>query len=400
MNPDEPENPPPPDTPENPAAPKPPRKRGGNRQKGFQCVPGLRKSAENGTAHAPGSNHKPLPEDENPAHLVHHARPYLQHLTTHNYSPATVDRNELALRRFLGWTLERGIARADEITLPVIESYQAWLWRYRKADGKPMAVGTQISELIFVQGYFRWLVRQRVLLANPASEIELPRGETRLPPDALTLRQTGAILSVPDTTDPLGVRDRAMLELLYSTGLRRGELAALLVEDLNAERATLRVKKGKGNKERVVPVGTRALHWLARYLEEVRPRLIIRQEVREFFLSGLGTGFTPESLGKLLVKIIRQADIAKGGPHLLRHTCATHLLEGGADLRHIQQLLGHAKADTTSLYAQVSITHLQAVHARCHPAERTGPNSPPDEAPGDEGDEGDETPPEPPAAEA
>ena len=244
--------------------------------------------------------------------------------------------------------------------------------------------GTQISELIFVQGYFRWLVRQRVILANPASDIELPRGETRLPPDALTVRQTGAILSVPDTSDPLGVRDRAMLELLYSTGLRRGELAALLVEDLNAERATLRVRKGKGNKERVVPVGTRALHWVARYLEEVRPRLLIRQEVRELFLSGFGTGFPAESLGKLLSKILRQGDIAKGGPHLLRHTCATHMLEGGADLRHIQQLLGHAKADTTSLYAQVSITHLQQVHARCHPAERPPPAP---EAPGETSNE-------------
>lgn len=369
-----------PDDPESPETPKPPRKRGGNRQKGIERVPSLRKLAENGNAHFPGSNHKPLPEDENPAHLVHHARPYLQHLTTHNFSSATVERNELALRRFLGWTLERGILIAAEVTLPVIESYQAWLWRYRKADGKPMAVGTQISELIFVQGYFRWLVRQRILLANPASEIELPRGEMRLPPDALTSRQTGAILSVPDTSDPLGVRDRAMLETLYSTGLRRAELAALCIEDLNAERATMRVRKGKGNKERVVPVGTRALHWLHRYLEEVRPRLIIRQEVRELFLSGLGTGFPARSLGKHLTKIIRQADIAKGGPHLLRHTCATHLLEGGADLRHIQALLGHSKADTTSLYAQVSITHLQAVHARCHPAERTSPTSTPDEA--------------------
>lgn len=354
-------------------APKPPRALNG--RQGINGAMSLRKRVENGTNRFRPVGHKPLPEDQNPKSLAHHLRPYLEYLTARNYSPRTVEGCEQSLRRFVNWTIERGIQLATEINLPVIEAYQAWLWRYRKTNGKPIAVSTQRAELLNLKAYFRWLMRQRVILANPASEIELPRPEKRLPPDALSVRQTGAILSVPDTSDPLGIRDRAMLETLYSTALRRGELAALRVEDLNLERSTIRVTKGKGNKERVVPVGSRALHWLTRYLEEVRPRLLIRQEVRELFLNGLGVGFSSQGLGQNLIKILRKADIAKGGPHLLRHTCATHMLEGGADLRHIQALLGHATADTTSLYAQVSITHLQEVHARCHPAERTGPNS-------------------------
>jgi integrase/recombinase XerD len=368
MNPDDPQTPRKPDSLEIPEASKPPRVLNG--RQGINGAANLRKRIENGTNHFRAVGHKSLPEDSDPASLAHHVRPYLNYLTARNYSPRTIEGCEQSLRRFLNWTIERGIQIATEINLPVIEAYQAWLWRYRKTNGKPIAISTQRAELLTIKAYFRWLVRQRVILANPASEIELPRSEKHLPPDALTVRQTAAILSVPDTNDPLGVRDRAMLETLYSTGLRRGELSALRVEDLNIERSTIRVFKGKGNKERVVPVGARAMQWLTRYLEEVRPRLVIRQEVRELFLNGLGIGFSSQGLGQSLGKILRRADIAKGGPHLLRHTCATHMLEGGADLRHIQALLGHANADTTSLYAQVSITHLQAVHARCHPAER------------------------------
>jgi site-specific recombinase XerD len=270
MNPDDPEPPQPPEQPRK-------RKRGGNRKTGIERAETLRRRVEKGTNRHRSVGHKPLPEDADPAHLIHHARPYLHHLASRNYSPATIERREQAFKRFFGWTLERGIARADEITMPVLEAYQAWLWRYRKPDGKTMGVNTQRGELLIVQAYFRWLVRQRVILSNPASDIELPRQESRLPPDALTLRQVDALLSIPDTSDPLGIRDRAILETLYSTAIRRAELTKLRLEDLNPERATLRVF-GKGNKERVVPVGQKALHWLDRYLEEVRPRLLIRAD--------------------------------------------------------------------------------------------------------------------------
>ncbi len=344
----------------------------GNRGKGFERAQNLRKRVERGTDHFRSVGHKELPKPDqadDDTSLYTWPGNYLTDLAVRNYSEKTVVRREQALRRFLWWSKERGIEAAAEITLPVLESYQRWLWRYRKNNEKPLGIGTQIGELSAVKDYFKWLVRNRILVANPASELQMPRGETRLPPDALTTQQISSLLAVPDTSDPLGVRDRAMLELFYSTGLRRSEVARIRVEDLNAERATLRAW-GKGKKERVVPVGKRALQWVARYAEEVRPRLVIDSTVAELFLSGLGKGFPPQGLGQTISRLMREAGIEKGGPHLLRHSCATHLYEGGADIRTIQRLLGHSKLDTTSLYAQVSIELLREVHSRCHPAEK------------------------------
>jgi integrase/recombinase XerD len=161
-----------------------------------------------------------------------------------------------------------------------------------------------------------------------------------------------------------------MLETFYSTGIRRAELARLELSDLNLEKQVMRVR-GKGRKERMVPVGTRALHWLGRYLDEVRPLLTQKPDEQALFLTGYGDAFNPEVLGRKVSRYIQQADIGRtGGPHLLRHTCATHMHDNGAGIRHVQQLLGHAKLETTAIYTHVSILELKAVHARCHPAEK------------------------------
>jgi len=181
---------------------------------------------------------------------------------------------------------------------------------------------------------------------------------------------------MPDITDPLGIRDRAILELFYSTGIRRMEMTNLETADLNREKKLLAIRQGKGHKDRVVPVGTRALQWVEKYLEDVRSLLVLDQDVQALFLSGYGEGFNPDVLGRKIVQYIKKADIGRtGGAHLLRHTCATHMLEGGADIRYIQQLLGHEKLETTAIYTEVSIIQLQAVHGRCHPAENTEKNS-------------------------
>jgi len=178
-------------------------------------------------------------------------------------------------------------------------------------------------------------------------------------------------LAVPDIGDPLGLRDRAMLELFYSAGIRRSELAKLRLEDLNRERQTLQIRQAKHHKDRVVPVGNRALHWLERYLEESRPKLLLQPNEKALFLSSYGEAFNPDVLSRMVTKFIKQAEIERQGScHLLRHTCATHMLEGGADIRFIQQLLGHEKLETTAIYTQVSIEQLKAVHAQTHPAEK------------------------------
>ncbi len=335
-------------------------------KKGYQATRHLRERA----AHQRGGQEPaPLPPGE-AGSMAHHLERYLEFLAIKHRTPATIiDKGDL-LKTFLHWAHERGLTQPQEITKPILESYQRHLCRYRKSNGKPLGISTQCKCLGILRDYFAYLTKQDILPANPASELELPRPEKRLPSESLSLPQVRALLNVPDVTDPLGLRDRTMLELFYSTGIRRAELIKLELHDLNEDRRTVRVRQGKGRKDRVVPLGTRALAWITRYLEEVRPRLLLDPAERHLFLTSYGGPFAPNVLSRMVTKWIKQADIARPGScHLLRHTCATHMLEGGADIRYIQQLLGHENLETTAIYTQVSIEQLKAVHALTHPAE-------------------------------
>ena len=308
--------------------------------------------------------------DRSPDTLTTHVEQYLEWLRMHNRTEGGIDSKWRELKPFLLWSRDRGLKTPHEITRAMLESYQRWLWRYRKKNGQPLGSTTQRQRLGSVKLLFSWLCRQRVLETNPASELELPRIEKRLPIEALSRSEIETLLSLPDVTDPLGIRDRAMLELFYSTGIRRTELTRLELSDLKAEKKLLAVRQGKGRKDRVVPVGTRALQWIEKYLGDVRPLLLLNPDTQALFLSGYGEAFNPQVLGRIIARYIDKADFGRrGGPHLLRHTCATHMLEGGADIRYIQQLLGHENLQTTAIYTEVSIVQLQAVHARCHPAE-------------------------------
>ena len=303
---------------------------------------------------------------------------YLESLLIRNYSEGTIEGRKDGLKTFLLWAQDRDLRRASEITRPILESYQRWLWRYEKptqdGKGKRLGISTQRNRLGTLKDWFSWLVRQNVLLSNPASELELPRMEKRLPAESLSLREVEAILALPDVSDPLGLRDRAILEVLYSCGLRRTELTNLKLVDLNRDRLTLQIRQGKGKKDRVIPIGARALGWVERYLAEVRPRLLLDTREHALFLTGYGGPFNPDVLSRQVAALIKQAKIGRPGScHLFRHTCATLLLEGGADIRFIQQLLGHEKLETTAIYTEVSIKQLQEVHRRCHPAEQEIP---------------------------
>ena len=293
---------------------------------------------------------------------------FLLALEVRNYSQRTLDSRRYALTRFLQWAQDRDLKRPEAITRPILESHQRHLWNHRKKDGKPLTAGTQIGRLTAIRQLFKWLYKEGWIDADPAAHLEMPREERRLPQDTLSEAEVAAILNVPDTSDPLGIRDRTILELLYSTGLRRSELARLELRDLNTERKTVFVRKGKGGKDRVVPVGARALEWSERYLDQTRPLLQIDLAEQALFLTGYGHGFNPNSLGNLVTKLVRAALGKRGSCHLLRHACATHMHEHGADIRVIQQLLGHAKLETTQIYTEVSIKLLREVHARTHPA--------------------------------
>jgi integrase/recombinase XerD len=297
-------------------------------------------------------------------------------MAARGYSGRTVGNRRFMLSYLVAWLAERGITRPVEVTRPVLESYQRWLFHYRKANGDPLSFRSQSQRLLAVRAFFKWAARHRHVLHNPASEIELPKAERRLPRPALTAAEAELVLAQPDLDGPTGVRDRAILEVFYSTGIRRFELAALAVTDIDCERATLLVRQGKGRKDRLVPIGQRALAWVGKYLAEVRPRLVTAPDDSTLFLTSEGTGFGLDGLTRLASVYVKASGVPKAGAcHLFRHTMATLMLEGGADIRYIQAMLGHAELSTTQIYAQVSVRALQAIHTATHPAASNTPRS-------------------------
>mgnify|MGYP001824392300 FL=1 len=299
---------------------------------------------------------------------------YIEYLQIRNYSERTIDNRRGYINRFILWCEERALSRPEQITKQILEVHQRYLYRYLDArTGRKLSFRTQNARLVQLRGFFSWLCKRDLLPANPAADLDLPRPEQRLPKHILNAREVELVLAQPDMLSESGLRDRAMLEVFYSTGMRRSELAGLKLHDLDCERRTVTIRQGKGKKDRMVPIGERALSWVSKYMEEVRPGLSCAQSDEALFLSSLGESFSPMRLTQLVRGYVKAADIAKSGAcHLLRHAAATHMLENGADIRFIQELLGHAKLETTQIYTHVSIRQLQEVHERTHPAAKIG----------------------------
>jgi integrase/recombinase XerD len=304
-----------------------------------------------------------------PASIGAYAGEYCEWLLARNYSADTVHIRRHYLTVFADWCAERGIAEPCEVTKPVVERYQKWLFHYRKKNGELLSFRGQHSQLVPVRTFFKWLARQNHILYNPASDIELPRLSKRLPRNVLTAAEAEAVLATVDITEPMGVRNRAMLETFYSTGMRRKELMNLLVYDISFEQGTIFIREGKGKRDRVIPIGERALAWVRKYLYEERPKLVMMPDSGHLFLSDQGEQLSSTRLTEIVRECVDAANLGKKGScHLFRHTCATLMLEGGADIRFIQQQLGHAELSTTEIYTQVAITKLKAIHTATHPA--------------------------------
>jgi integrase/recombinase XerD len=311
---------------------------------------------------------RPILQGDDPLGLDHLARQYLDWLTVRNFSATTLEAKGRCLHYFARWCEERGVGKPTDVTLPLIERYQRHLFHYRTKVGKPLTIHSQRSRLAVLRPFFAWLVRERHLLANPASELIIPRKITNLPRDILSAEEAERVLAQPDLTSPLGVRDRAILELLYSTGIRRFELLGLKLYELDLSKGTLFVRQGKGAKDRVVPLGERAQAWLEKYLAEVRPQLVIEPDDQTVFVTAYGDAYSPNGLTQLARFYVRASGVGKAGAcHLFRHTAATLMLEGGADVRFIQELLGHSEIETTQIYTHVTIDRLQHVHRLTHP---------------------------------
>jgi integrase/recombinase XerD len=284
------------------------------------------------------------------------------------YTDATLHTWVSVLRLFTQWCLDRDLNQPRLITYPIMTKYQRYLYYYRQTNGKPLTPASQSARLAPVRAFFSWLTREHYILYNPASELQLPKRQRKLPRAILSPDEVDNLLSQTDIQCIYGIRDRAIMEVLYSTGIRRMELVSLKINDIDRRSGTAFISEGKGRKDRMVPIGERALAWVNKYEDDVRPQLSINED-QTLFLNQYGAALSMDNLSQKIRLYILQAGIDKPGScHLFRHSMATHMLENGADIRYIQELLGHVKLDTTQIYTQVSIKKLKEIHEATHPA--------------------------------
>jgi len=290
-------------------------------------------------------------------------------LTLRGYAALTRVHYGRRTRIFLEFLAERNLA-LTQVTRAVLEEYRLHLF-YRHFQGRPIGPAAQANHLIAVKKFFRFLVQDHALLLDPTAELELPRCPHRLPRSVPSEKMIRRLLEAPDVGTLLGLRDRAILEMLYATGLRNTELRQLMLDAVRLEERLVFVFRGKGNKSRVVPLGQEAAYWLSEYLVRARPRLTRSAAEKHLFLGSKGPLRSTLSLSKIVRRAADRAGVSETvTPHAFRHACATHMLRRGAGLRHLQDLLGHASAGTTQRYTKVEVSDLRRVHRRCHPRER------------------------------
>jgi integrase/recombinase XerD len=284
--------------------------------------------------------------------------------------------NYVTVEKGLSWkTLEaysRDIIRYQEFlqkngALNISETDTPFILKHMiELRNEGVGARSRARHLVSIRGFYRFLVQEHFLQQNPARLVDLPKISFNLP-DVLPFEEVERLLATPDTSKPKGARDAAMLELLYATGLRVSELVFLKLQDVNLEAGFVRVL-GKGSKERVVPIGWHAQNSIARYLENARKYLLKNQISAYLFLGRAAKPLTRQGFWKLLQRYAQKACLTrKITPHSLRHSFASHLLEGGADLRAVQIMLGHVDISTTQIYTHVAREHLKNMHAKFHP---------------------------------
>ena len=223
-------------------------------------------------------------------------REHLDSLRVRGYSEHTVKNRLVHIGFFIQWAYEHGLREPHEITRPVLERYQRYLFFYRKKNGEPLTFRSQHARLVPLRVWFRWMTRQNHILHNPASEIDLPRLGRTLPKNILSVPEIEQVMLQPNLADPLGLRDRAILEVIYATGLRRIEIVNLKLFDLQLDRGLIVVRQGKGKKDRYVPIGERAAAWLTKYIREARPLVALEPDDLTVFLTAEGEPFSRDHL--------------------------------------------------------------------------------------------------------
>ncbi|MCP4769417.1 MAG: tyrosine-type recombinase/integrase [Gammaproteobacteria bacterium] len=299
---------------------------------------------------------------------------YLDDCVARGMSPKTIIIKRQSLGRFLSWCLSQGITRPEEVNLEAMEGYRHFLHHYKKIlDGKPLSINSQHKFLTDLKLFLRRLHRHQIISNADFEEFELPKCQKRLPRVVLTFEEIERIFAVPMLRgDLIGIRDRSILELFFASAIRRSELVRLNIEHIDRNERILTIVEGKGLRDRRLPIARRACRWIKRYLEEVRPQFFSIDSCDALFISDKGLPLNPDQVGQRVGKYVRRAGIDKPGScHLFRHAAATLMLDAGADIRHVQEMLGHADISTTQIYTHVAIKQLTRVYNRTHPAALT-----------------------------
>jgi integrase/recombinase XerD len=298
------------------------------------------------------------------------AEVYLDELRARSVSASLMEQVRRSLGRLASHLSENGVTQVRDIEEQHLASFARELMERPSRRGAPLSSSSRATYLQRVKSFMASLARKGLILDDPAKDLPLPTAAP-LPRVILSVSQAARLVESPCADTSAGRRDRAILELLYGTGLRRGECARLDVGDLSLRARTLLVRNGKGSQDRMVPVTGRALAALGAYLKDVRPQLVVDPGERALFLTAWrGRRLSPVAVSYQLRGYGRKAGTAKVHPHALRHTCATHLLKGGADVRHVQALLGHRRLQSTTLYTRVVTEDLAEVLAWAHPREK------------------------------
>jgi integrase/recombinase XerD len=289
------------------------------------------------------------------------------------YADKTEERILWALDYFTAFLKTRDEERLESVTADTMHKFQMHLYNQFGRRGELLTLGSQANALMGVRVLFRWMVRRGYMLADPSSGISLPRRKKPLPRGVMTRREIDRVLAAPNVDTPLGLRDRAMLELMYSSGLRNKEVRSLAIADVNTAEGEVRVKNGKAGVDRVVPLGGIAAKYVDLYVREARSKILgWKEDPGTLFVGRFGGKMNGTTVNRWIVQrfAARAGVKASVTAHGVRHTCATHMLKGHASLRHIQRLLGHRSLESTQVYLRVEVGDLKRELKRCHPRER------------------------------
>lgn len=313
---------------------------------------------------------------------------YKKHLQARHLAAATIEQQINMLEHFYQWLAQRpcgSLRDLRDLDLTDILTYKKHLAKPRKTTGKTNSLGYQHIQLRSIKNYTAYLKEHDQLLIDPCENLPVLRTPKTLPKGVLSNSQVMKLLRMCDLSDPFGFRDRAIMEMLFSCGLRGRELSRLTIYDPDFDKRTLRIHQAKGRKDRIVPIGKAALEYLREYIARVRPIILGKNQSNQssrvfnkrangaaaLFLSQAGTPLRVDTLWKIIRGYRKNANLSQTvTTHSFRHSCATEMLKGGASIRHVQEMLGHADISTTQIYTHLAKADLQKIHQKTAPSER------------------------------